>query len=260
MTRLLQPRLWTERGGRGDLVGVLTGVGDQCEEAGFQPAAEGQRRHPAARAPVAGPLWGARLKGRRAGLALRCTRRHMDVEARCGPRAPASRELVRSPAMEVDRTERGKKEQGLDWYWPPNVHGNGKTERDRWGEPNGVLTFGQRSTMATEGLAGVGEESPESGKTTESTLDSRDWPYHGIELDEGNSKVVSFCTGSAWFRQKSSPEVRRNLVDAKVRRGFVAARVIETERGWRRWKEDAEEIIGSYLLAEIESDFIFPFF
>jgi hypothetical protein len=40
----------------------------------------------------------------------------------------------------------------------------------------------------------------------------------------------------------------------------VGARVIETERGWRRWKEDAEEIIGSYLLAEIESNFIFPFF
>jgi hypothetical protein len=40
----------------------------------------------------------------------------------------------------------------------------------------------------------------------------------------------------------------------------VGARVIETERGWRRWKEDAEEIIGSNLLAENESDFIIPFF
>jgi hypothetical protein len=39
----------------------------------------------------------------------------------------------------------------------------------------------------------------------------------------------------------------------------MGARVIETERGWRRWKEDAEVIIGSYLLAEIESDFIFFF-
>jgi hypothetical protein len=62
------------------------------------------------------------------------------------------------------------------------------------------------------------------------------------------------------FAGKSSPEVRRNLEDAKVRRGFVGARVIETERGWRRWKEDAKEIAGNYLLAEIESDFIFPFF
>jgi hypothetical protein len=60
-------------------------------------------------------------------------------------------------------------------------------------------------------------------------------------------------------RRKSSPEVRRNLVDAKVLRGFVGDRVIETERGWRCWKADAEEIIGSYLLVEIESDFIFPF-
>jgi hypothetical protein len=66
--------------------------------------------------------------------------------------------------------------------------------------------------------------------------------------------------GSARFRRKSSLEVRRNLADAKVRRGFVGARVIETERGWRRWKEDAKEIAGNYLLAEIESDFIFPFF
>jgi hypothetical protein len=106
--------------------------------------------------------------------------------------------------------------------------------------------------MATEGLAGVGGESPESGKTTESTSDSHDRPHHYVELNEGNPRVMSICTGSARFRRKSSPEVCRNLVDAKVRRGFVGARVIETERGWRRWKEEAEEIIGSYLLAEIE--------
>jgi hypothetical protein len=99
--------------------------------------------------------------------------------------------------------------------------------------------------------------SPELGKMTESTSDSRDRPHHGVELDDGNFTVVSICTGSARFRRKSSPEVHRNLVDAKVRRGFVGARVIDTERGWRRWKEDAKEIIGSYLLAEIESDFIF---
>jgi hypothetical protein len=40
----------------------------------------------------------------------------------------------------------------------------------------------------------------------------------------------------------------------------MGARVIEMERGWWRWKEDAKEIIWSYLLAEIESDFIFLFF
>jgi hypothetical protein len=39
----------------------------------------------------------------------------------------------------------------------------------------------------------------------------------------------------------------------------VGASVIETERGWWRWKEDAKEITGNYLLAEIESDFIFFF-
>jgi hypothetical protein len=77
--------------------------------------------------------------------------------------------------------------------------------------------------MATEGLAGVGEESPaleknspELGKTTESTSDSSDRPHLGVELDEGNSKVLSICIGSARFRRKSSPEVHRNLVDAKV--------------------------------------------
>jgi hypothetical protein len=70
--------------------------------------------------------------------------------------------------------------------------------------------------------------SPELGKMTESTSDSRDRPHHGVEVDEGNSRVVSICTGSARFRRKSSPEVRRNFVDAKVRRGFMGARVIET--------------------------------
>jgi hypothetical protein len=70
---------------------------------------------------------------------------------------------------------------------------------------------------------------------------------------------VSTCTGSARFRRKSSLEVRRNLGDAKVRRGFVEAKVMETERGWRRWKEDAKEIAGNYLLAEIEFNFIFLF-
>jgi hypothetical protein len=71
---------------------------------------------------------------------------------------------------------------------------------------------------------------------TESTSDSRNPPHHGIELDEGNSRVVFICTGSARFRRKSSPEVRR---------GFKGARVIETERGWQCWKEDAKEIAGN---------------
>jgi hypothetical protein len=85
---------------------------------------------------------------------------------------------------------------------------------------------------ATEELAGVAEESPELGKMTQPTSESSNPPHHGVELDEGNSRVVSICTGSARFRRKSTPEVRRNLVDAKVRRGFVGARVIETEHGW----------------------------
>jgi hypothetical protein len=117
-----------------------------------------------------------------------------------------------------------------------------------------------RARWSWRGVIGVGKNSPELGKTTESTSNSHDRAHHGVELDEGNSRVVSICTGSARFRRKSSPEVRRNLVDAKVQRGFVGARVIETERGWWHWKEDAEEITGSYLLAEIEFDFIFLFF
>jgi hypothetical protein len=55
------------------------------------------------------PFGGARLQGRRAGLARGCACRHMDVEARRGPRAPASRELGKSPAMKVDRIEREEK-------------------------------------------------------------------------------------------------------------------------------------------------------
>jgi hypothetical protein len=104
---------------------------------------------------------------------------------------------------------------------PQNVHVNDKTERKRRDERDDVLTIGQRRTTATEELAGVAEESPELGKMTESTSDSRDRPHHSVELDEGNSRVVSICIGSARFRWKSSPEVHRNLVDAKVRRGFV---------------------------------------
>jgi hypothetical protein len=104
------------------------------------------------------------------------------------------------------------------------------------------------------------KSSTELGKMTEATSDSRDWAHHCVEPDEGNSRVVSICTRSARFRRKSSPEVRRNLAYTEVRRGFVGVRVIETGWGWRHWKEDANEIAGNYLLAEIESDFIFPFF
>jgi hypothetical protein len=57
----------------------------------------------------------------------------------------------------------------------------------------------------------------ELGKMTEATSDSRNPQHHSVELDEGNSRVVSICTGSARFCRKRSPEVRRNLVDAKVR-------------------------------------------
>jgi hypothetical protein len=83
---------------------------------------------------------------------------------------------------------------------------NNKTERKRRDERDGVLTFGQGWMIATEELAGVGEDSLELGKTTESTSDSRDRPHHDVELDEGNSKVVSVCIGTAQFHQKSSPE------------------------------------------------------
>jgi hypothetical protein len=76
-------------------------------------------------------------------------------------------------------------------------------------ERDGVLTFGQRLTTATEELAGVAEESPELGKMTESTSESSDPPHQGVELDERNSLVVSVRTGSPRFRWKSSPEFSR---------------------------------------------------
>jgi hypothetical protein len=73
----------------------------------------------------------------------------------------------------------------------------------------------------------------------------------------GTPRWCPFASELHGFAGKARRKVGRNLVDAKVRRQFVGARVIQTERGWRRWEEDADEIIGSYLLAEIESDFIF---
>jgi hypothetical protein len=74
--------------------------------------------------------------------------------------------------------------------------------------------------MAMEELAGVAEESPDLGKTTQSTTDSRDRAHHGVELDEGNSRVASICTGSSRFRRKSlpvsSPEFSRCKSSATV--------------------------------------------
>jgi transposase InsO family protein len=40
-----------------------------------------------------------------------------------------------------NRTKKGR-EIEIRWGRPPNVHGNGKMERDRRGEHDGVLTFG----------------------------------------------------------------------------------------------------------------------
>jgi hypothetical protein len=140
----------------------------------------------------------------------------------------------------------------IRWGRPPNMQGNGKTERKRRDERDGVLTFGQRWTTATEELAGVGEE------------------LAGVREDDGGDVGFAWLSTSRCRVQRGklhggvhlhrkctvSPEVRRNLVDAKVRRGFVRARLIQTERGWRRWKEDAKEIADNYLFAEIESNFI----
>jgi hypothetical protein len=52
-----------------------------------------------------------------------------------------------------------------------------------------MLTFGQRSALATEGLARVGEESlvlgkkpPELGKRMEQTSESSNPPHHCVDL------------------------------------------------------------------------------
>jgi hypothetical protein len=88
--------------------------------------------------------------------------------------------------------------------------------------------------MATEGLAGVreespvlGKDSPELGKMTEATSESSNPPHHGVELDEINSMVVSVCTRIHGFAGKARRKVCQTLVDAKVRQGFLRARVIE---------------------------------
>jgi hypothetical protein len=51
-------------------------------------------------------------------------------------------ELAMVTINTIDR-ERGRK-VGIRWGRPPNVDGNDKMERDRQGECDGVLTFGQR--------------------------------------------------------------------------------------------------------------------
>jgi hypothetical protein len=67
--------------------------------------------------------------------------------------------------------------------------------------------------LETKGLTGVGEESPTLGKNSpnlgkmmEPTLESSNPQHHGVELDEINSMVVSFCIGSGLFCWKSSPD------------------------------------------------------
>jgi hypothetical protein len=86
--------------------------------------------------------------------------------------------------------------------------------------------------MATEELAGVAEESPELGKTTQSTSDSRDRAHHSIELAREPPGWCPFAPEVHGFAGKARRKFAGILVDAKVRREFVGARVIETERGW----------------------------
>jgi hypothetical protein len=108
--------------------------------------------------------------------------------------------------------------------------------------------FGQRWTMATKELAGVGEESSELGKMTELMSDSLDQAHHDVVLEEGNSMVASICTRSARFHQNSSLESSLEFSRCKVRRWFVGAGIIETGWGWQCWKQDTKKIIGNYLL------------
>jgi hypothetical protein len=44
------------------------------------------------------------------------------------------------------------------------------------------------------------------GKMMVPTSESSNPQHHGVELDEGNSRVVSICTESAWFHRNSSSE------------------------------------------------------
>jgi hypothetical protein len=60
--------------------------------------------------------------------------------------------------------------------------------------------------MATEGLAGVREELAGVGEDDGGDVGFRVTAHHVVELDEGNSMVVSLRTGSARFHQKSSSE------------------------------------------------------
>jgi hypothetical protein len=176
----------------------------------------------------------------------------LEAKGGAGFRGRAAGDEVHAAAGSVSYEQRGEERWGFDEDDIQTCTGTAKRKGND--ETNAMMC-----SPSSKDERRRRKTSPELGKITEATSDLRDRAHHGVELDERNSRVVSICTGSARFLRKSSPEVRRNLVDAKVQRGFVGARVIETERGWRLWKEDAKEIAGNYLLAEIESDFIFLF-
>jgi hypothetical protein len=160
-------RLWTERGGRLDLGCVLTSGWDgrrwpnldrRQEDSGGDMRLGLLPRNPLRDLGDRESAWVACGAGMRVCAA----------KVKRGPHARASRELEKILPWRLTGTEtEGKKEKtGIRWEWPPNAHGKGKMERKRRDERDGVLTFGQGWTMATEELAGVAEESPELGKTT----------------------------------------------------------------------------------------------
>jgi hypothetical protein len=212
----VRPRLWTERGGWGDLGCVLTSGRDGRGWLNRQAAAvlAGSSVF-TMRRRFGGPAvsgWGSldaaphRASAGHDGFAWR-------LEIAVG------RELVQSWPWWLQQNRERKGYRDLMGTTSKRA-GNGKTERKRRDEHNDVLTFGQRWTTMTEELAGVAEESPELGKMTESTSESRDWPHHGIELDKGNSRVVSYlhrkCTVSLEKLTGSSPEFNICKSSARV--------------------------------------------
>jgi hypothetical protein len=117
------------------------------------------------------------------------------------------------------RLERYKKEKakGIRWKRPRNCRLNGKTERNRRDERDGVLTFGQVERQRRM-------SSSELGKMSNRCRNRAIHHTTALSSTRETPERCSFAPEVHGFAGKA----HRNLVDAKVRRGFVGARVIET--------------------------------
>jgi hypothetical protein len=103
--------------------------------------------------------------------------------------------------------------KGIRWGWPRNCRLNDKMERNRRDERDGVLTFGQGWTMATEELAGVGED--DGGDIGFAWLSTSQRRARQGKL-QGGVHLHRKCTVSPEKLAGSSPEFSKCKSSARV--------------------------------------------